>query len=137
MSAPAPQSSVVEKEKSAASSAPQLTQYMYYDKTKQQRGPALGAEIKYLYDQGSVEDETFVWTTGMSDWKRLCDTPVRSFSAFSVISLTPLLGAGELYPWVCCRCWRCCGPKKKEEKKKKKSEDVDLCDWNSEGRHCG
>ena len=58
--------------------APQMIQYMYYDKHKQQRGPALGAEMKYLYDQGMIDDSSFVWTTGMAEWKPLKDTPVRT-----------------------------------------------------------
>lgn len=61
------------------STPPQLVQYMYYDSSKTQRGPAMGAEMKYLFEKGIINEDSFIWTTGMPEWKPLKDSPVSAY----------------------------------------------------------
>mmetsp|Transcript_18046 Transcript_18046/g.22212 ORF Transcript_18046/g.22212 Transcript_18046/m.22212 type:complete len:405 (-) Transcript_18046:966-2180(-) len=49
----------------------QFKQFMYYDKNNQQQGPAVGAEMLYLYESGVISDSSYVWAESMPEWTPL------------------------------------------------------------------
>lgn len=53
----------------------------YYIENGERRGPLDTSEFQKLIDQGILTDASFVWTEGMSEWKRLDESPITSLPA--------------------------------------------------------
>jgi len=48
----------------------------YYAVSNERQGPLGTDEMVALRRAGSIQDETLVWTDGMTDWSPLRDTPL-------------------------------------------------------------
>jgi hypothetical protein len=42
--------------------------WFYYDDKRQQQGPVQYDMIKELWDKGSIDEKTYVWSEGMGEW---------------------------------------------------------------------
>jgi GYF domain 2 len=49
--------------------------WYYYDHKKERQGPILSENLKALWKQGEVDEETFLWCEGMTEWKKLETLP--------------------------------------------------------------
>jgi hypothetical protein len=46
-------------------------EWYYLDKERKQKGPVSFNFLKTVWDEGGLEDTTYVWSNGMSNWERL------------------------------------------------------------------
>uniref|UniRef100_A0A7S2S574 RRM domain-containing protein n=1 Tax=Mucochytrium quahogii TaxID=96639 RepID=A0A7S2S574_9STRA len=50
-----------------------LTRFMYVTGSREQKGPALVAEMRRLVEIGVINEKSLVWTNGMGEWKAMGD----------------------------------------------------------------
>lgn len=50
-------------------------EWFYLDKLRQQIGPVQFETLKQQWEEGEIDEQTFVWYEGMSDWKQLNELP--------------------------------------------------------------
>lgn len=50
-----------------------LKEWYYYDDKKEQHGPVRFEQLKKLWEEGHINEETFVWHEGLDNWKQLQD----------------------------------------------------------------
>src|SRR4051794_20571918 len=50
-------------------------EFYYVDSTNQRQGPMPELEIARLISEGTIRDETRVWTAGMADWREAASVP--------------------------------------------------------------
>jgi len=60
-------------EKAPENHAYLLKDWYYYDEEKKQQGPIRFDELKALWENGKINEETFVWEEGLPDWKQVLD----------------------------------------------------------------
>lgn len=50
-------------------------EWFYLDKERQQQGPLSFYVINELWESGALNPQTYVWTEGMPEWKRVHEIP--------------------------------------------------------------
>ena len=53
-----------------------VEKWFYLDKQHGQHGPVAVPELKKMYQESQVVQESYVWKEGMGDWKKLSDLPI-------------------------------------------------------------
>lgn len=48
-----------------------LQDWYYYDRERRQQGPVRYDSLRDLWQEGKIDEETFVWSEGLDEWKRL------------------------------------------------------------------
>lgn len=49
--------------------------WFYLDDNRQQHDPVSTEELKSLRERGEISSDTYVWSEGMEDWKKLQEIP--------------------------------------------------------------
>lgn len=49
--------------------------WFYLDKEKKQQGPYYFADFLKSWQKGDIKDESFVWSEGMNEWKKINQIP--------------------------------------------------------------
>lgn len=52
-----------------------ILDWYYYDRHQDRNGPVPFETLKTLWKDGSIDDETYVWSEGMEEWKKIADIP--------------------------------------------------------------
>lgn len=50
-----------------------IKEWYYYDDERKQNGPMPFDQLKELWQDGKINEETFVWSEGLDSWKQLQD----------------------------------------------------------------
>lgn len=50
-------------------------EWFYLDKAKQQQGPSSFYSLNALWENGEINLQSYVWTEGMPEWKKIQDLP--------------------------------------------------------------
>lgn len=52
-----------------------IKDWYYYDTNRERQGPVRFEALKTLWEQGSLNEETFMWSEGMPEWKKIEEIP--------------------------------------------------------------
>lgn len=76
-SAPVGNGTTIEVEPVVVETSPayETATWFYLDKERRQQGPFSYQELKNLWTARTLSVQTFVWSSGMGDWKRIGDLP--------------------------------------------------------------
>lgn len=48
-----------------------IKEWFYYDQHKERQGPVKFEVLKKLWEDGNIDEETFVWAEGMANWVKI------------------------------------------------------------------
>ena len=81
-----PEAVAKEKESEGPAAPPQKTppelphdyfikEWYYYDSEHNRQGPVRYEALKSLWQNGSLKEDSFVWSDGMEEWKKIAQVP--------------------------------------------------------------
>jgi hypothetical protein len=71
---------IVSPKETVIEATPPIPSWHYFDAAKQQQGPVTLEELKEKWDNKELNENSYIWSVGMENWKTIKDLPEVMYS---------------------------------------------------------